>query len=125
MTVLETQEYSDITYRLYDYGRPRELHLEQGLAVLRDSSEAGLVSPVAMPGFVRLVSSPYFAVDRFTLNGDAELGGVGTMQILVALSEGCSLGAVTLPAGWAVVVPAADTAYSLRGTGDVVRIALP
>lgn len=31
--VLEVQQYSDITYRLYDYGRPRELHVEAALAV--------------------------------------------------------------------------------------------
>ena len=123
VVVLETQQMSDITYRLYDYGRPRELHLEQGLAVLRNSSEAGLVAPVAMPGFVRLVTSPYFVVDRFTLKGEADLDGTGAMQILVALAEGCSVGAMPLPAGWAVVVPAGETAYSLRGAGDVVRIA--
>jgi mannose-6-phosphate isomerase len=123
--ILETQEYSDITYRLYDYGRPRELHLEQGLAVLRESSEAGLVPPVAMAGFVRLVTSPYFVVDRFALNGEAELGGAGAMQIVVALVEGCSVGALALPAGWAVVVPAAATACTLRGKGDVLRITRP
>jgi len=125
VTVLETQEYSDITYRLYDYGRPRELHVEQGLAVVRNSSEAGLVTPVAMQGFVRLVASPYFVVDRFAVNGEAELGGVGKMQILVALGEGCSVGTTALPAGWVVVVPAAEAAYRLRGVGDVVRIACP
>jgi mannose-6-phosphate isomerase len=125
VTILETQEYSDITYRLYDYGRPRELHLEQGLAALRSSSEAGLVTPMQMEGFVRLVTSPYFAVDRFCLNGEVELGGAGTLQILVALAEGCSLGARALPAGWAVVVPVAEAAYPLRGSGDVVRVALP
>ncbi len=125
VTVLETQEYSDITYRLYDYGRPRELHVEQGLAVVRNSSEAGLVAPVAMQGFVRLVASPYFVVDRFSVDGEAELGGAGKMQILVALGEGCSVGTTALPAGWAVVVPAAETAYRLRGVGDVVRIACP
>ena len=32
VVLLETQQTSDVTYRLYDYGRPRELHLEQGLA---------------------------------------------------------------------------------------------
>lgn len=32
LTILEIQEDSDVTYRLFDYGRPRELHLEQGLA---------------------------------------------------------------------------------------------
>src|SRR6202044_255648 len=33
MVILETQEYSDITYRLYDFGRPRELHVDAGVAV--------------------------------------------------------------------------------------------
>jgi mannose-6-phosphate isomerase len=125
VTVLETQEYSDITYRLYDYGRPRELHVEHGLAVVRNSSEAGLVAPLAMPGFTRLVTSPYFVVDRFSIDGNAALPNSKTMQILVALSEGCSVGATSLPAGWAVVLPASDVSYSLRGAGDVVRIALP
>lgn len=33
LTLVEVQQNSDITYRLYDYGRPRELHLDKGLAV--------------------------------------------------------------------------------------------
>ncbi len=33
ITLVEVQQYADITYRLYDYGRPRELHLEDGVAV--------------------------------------------------------------------------------------------
>jgi mannose-6-phosphate isomerase len=33
LTICEIQQNSDITYRLYDYGRPRELHLEHGCAV--------------------------------------------------------------------------------------------
>jgi mannose-6-phosphate isomerase len=125
VSILETQEYSDITYRLYDYGRPRELHLEQGLAVLRSSGEAGLVVPVPMNGFTRLVRSPYFVVDRFALKGESELGGAGAMQILVALAEGCSVGAVPLPAGCAVILPAGAKECSLRGAGDVIRITLP
>ncbi len=35
LTLVEVQQNSDITYRLYDYGRPRELHLDEGLAVAR------------------------------------------------------------------------------------------
>ena len=31
VVLLETQQTSDVTYRLYDYGRPRELHLEKGM----------------------------------------------------------------------------------------------
>ena len=35
ITLVEVQQAADVTYRLYDYGRPRELHLEQGLAISR------------------------------------------------------------------------------------------
>lgn len=33
--LLEVQQNSDVTYRLYDYGRPRELHLDEGMSVSR------------------------------------------------------------------------------------------
>jgi mannose-6-phosphate isomerase len=33
ISLLEIQQNSDVTYRLYDYGRPRELHLDEGIAV--------------------------------------------------------------------------------------------
>jgi mannose-6-phosphate isomerase len=33
ISLLEFQQNSDVTYRLYDYGRPRELHLDDGIAV--------------------------------------------------------------------------------------------
>lgn len=33
ISLLEVQQNSDITYRIFDYGRPRELHLDEGLAV--------------------------------------------------------------------------------------------
>ena len=35
VTLVEVQQNADITYRLFDYGRPRELHLEDGVAVSR------------------------------------------------------------------------------------------
>jgi mannose-6-phosphate isomerase len=40
LSLCEIQQWSDVTYRLYDYGRPRELHLDQGLAVSDLSSHA-------------------------------------------------------------------------------------
>jgi mannose-6-phosphate isomerase class I len=43
IVLVETQQTSDITYRLYDYGRPRELHLEQGLAAIKLQTNAGKV----------------------------------------------------------------------------------
>jgi mannose-6-phosphate isomerase len=132
MVVLETQQYSDTTYRLYDYGRPRELHLEDGLAVTRAQTRSGLVAPVEQDGFARLISTEYFVVDRFwTAVGSSEdLELSGRMQILVALHEGASVrtarGArAQLPAGRAVVLPGRDGArYVLEGAGkaEVIRV---
>ena len=42
VTLVEVQQNNDVTYRLYDYGRPRELHLDQGVAV-------SVAEPYAMP----------------------------------------------------------------------------
>jgi len=130
MVILETQEYSDITYRLYDFGRPRELHVDAGLAVTRTSSSAGLVAPVAMDEFTRLVASDYFVVDRFAAtNAGIALGLSGKMQMLFALSEGVSvegeMGVVLLDPWRVLVLPAEGVEYSVRGAGEVIRIAQP
>ncbi|HXE07292.1 MAG TPA: type I phosphomannose isomerase catalytic subunit [Acidobacteriaceae bacterium] len=132
MVVLETQQYSDTTYRLYDYGRPRELHLKDGLAVTKAQTRAGLVEPIELDGFTRLISSPYFVVDRFwTAAGSSkELEFRGRMQILVALGEGASVrtgdgASVRLPAGRAVVLPGRENVrYVLDGAGkaEVIRV---
>src|SRR3546814_1631150 len=37
-SIIEIQQNSDITYRLYDYGRPRELHLDRGIAEIGSAS---------------------------------------------------------------------------------------
>jgi mannose-6-phosphate isomerase len=128
MVVLETQEYSDITYRLYDYGRPREMHVDAGLKVSRTKTDAGLVTPVSMDGFMRLVACDYFVVDRFSVSSEAKaLRMAGQMQMLFALGEGAvvesDLGSTRLEAGAIVLLPAEGVEYAVRG--DVIRIAQP
>ncbi len=72
--IVETQQQSDTTYRLYDYGRPRELHLKEGLAAIKEKVGSGKVvrpAPSNLNGGANrrapLISSPYFAVDMFEL----------------------------------------------------------
>ena len=134
MVVLETQQYSDTTYRLWDYGRPRELHVDAGTAVTRSETAAGLVAPQPMDGFTRLIASQYFVVDRFVLGGApaTELGEAGKLQILIALDNGCSVQAaegeaVPVQRAQALVLPSTATAYRLQGPADaqVVRILQP
>ncbi|HEX4605460.1 MAG TPA: type I phosphomannose isomerase catalytic subunit, partial [Candidatus Angelobacter sp.] len=61
--IVETQQNSDTTYRLYDYGRPRELHIEDGLRATKERTHAGKVvrgEPQIQPGKTQtnLVTSP-------------------------------------------------------------------
>jgi len=91
---------------------------------------AGLVAPVAMDGFTRLVASDYFLVDRFAAtDAGVPLGLSGKMQMLFALGEGVSVesdaGVVSLDPWRVLVLPAEGVEYSLRGAGEVIRIAQP
>jgi mannose-6-phosphate isomerase len=65
ITLLEVQQNSDVTYRLYDYGRPRELHLEDGVAVAKPGKylEAN-ARPAGGPLDTKLVDGPYFTLVR-------------------------------------------------------------
>lgn len=71
LTICEIQQNSDITYRLYDYGRPRELHLEHGCAVsdlgpyLHHSSRKELEA-----GRTHLVESSYFQIEHLAQRGN-------------------------------------------------------
>lgn len=129
--IVETQQQSDTTYRLYDYGRPRELHLQQGLAVMKAETGAGKVlrpAPTEIPGTrnrrAPLVVSSYFAVEMLDLKDPQEFqtagdSGKNSVQILIAV-EGCGVveaagtEPVTLAKGDAVVVPASTGRFTVR-----------
>lgn len=65
IALIEIQQNSDITYRLYDYGRPRELHLDAGMAVARgEAYPRSLHRHVAASGATKLVEGPHFRLDR-------------------------------------------------------------
>lgn len=76
MVLCEIQEYSDLTYRVYDYsrvdahGKTRELHIEKAMEVMNFSgSRGGKVAPVSLPaerGSRKLLAAcPYFATERW------------------------------------------------------------
>lgn len=65
VSLIEVQLNCDVTYRLYDYGRPRALHLDAGIAVAQgtryDPALHRFVSPV---GAATLADGPWFRLDR-------------------------------------------------------------
>ncbi len=67
LTLIEVQQNSDTTYRLYDYGRPRELHLNDGVAVADLEPWTAPAAPGEVaPGRTILVEGPKFVLERWT-----------------------------------------------------------
>jgi mannose-6-phosphate isomerase len=63
ISLLEFQQNADVTFRLYDYGRPRELHLDDAVAVAeRRPSPRGLAQHVSANESRTLVDSPHFTL---------------------------------------------------------------
>lgn len=127
--IVETQQQSDTTYRLYDYGRPRELHLKDGMAAVKANAKSGKVVRPAPEQMGRnlhapLVAAPYFVVEMFEAKEPLELAtrdesGKHSVQILVAV-EGCGvieaagMDPVTLAKGDAAVIPASIEKVGVR-----------
>ena len=74
LALCEVQQNSDVTYRLYDYGRPRELHLDKGFAVADlgpyDGKRAGEIR------------CPFFHVEELTFRGTFTLRDPASLLIL-------------------------------------------
>jgi mannose-6-phosphate isomerase len=116
VTLLETQQTSDITYRLYDYARPRELHVDDALRVMKPHTRAGKVSPIQHEGFVRLIQEQYFTVDQFSLEPEASHAFMASPvpQVFVGLAGNavlqCDGERIEMERGKAIIVPASARA---------------
>ena len=63
ISLLEFQQNADVTYRLYDYGRPRELHLDDGVAVAKaEPYPSALFQHLGEGPAVTLVEGPHFTL---------------------------------------------------------------
>ncbi|MBQ3375513.1 MAG: ROK family protein [Erysipelotrichaceae bacterium] len=93
--IAEIQQNSNVTYRIYDYGRidkngkPRDLHVEKALAV------TNRVHPARdNPGFPHIADCDYFTVDRVNLDGISRYRLQGTvtdssfLSIMITDGEG-------------------------------------
>ncbi|HEX8301997.1 class I mannose-6-phosphate isomerase [Sphingomonas sp.] len=120
ITLVEVQQNSETTYRLYDYDRPRELHLDQGLAV----SDPVPFLPHPMPGKVAqgrtiLVEGPKFVLERW--NGDKRSVALpaGVTGWLVALAGSGSVDGTNFDAGQCLIVEG-SAQVSADAAGDLL-----
>ncbi|MDG2002328.1 MAG: class I mannose-6-phosphate isomerase [Novosphingobium sp.] len=90
VSLIEVQQNSDITYRLYDYGRPRELHLDEAVVVARgEPYDEKLRRWVPPRGSAALVDGPLFRLNQVEgAPGNALAALYGSNPLLVIPREG-------------------------------------
>ena len=85
IALVEIQQNCDITYRLYDYGRPRELHLDQAIAVANPAPYRTGPGPADLGhGRQLLAGGGAFGVERWRAGGEAHSGDRETLLIPLA-----------------------------------------
>jgi mannose-6-phosphate isomerase len=120
VTICEIQENSDITYRLYDYGRPRELHLDHGAKVskLGPHTEDQQVVSLA-PGRDQLVACPYFRIERIRPAASFVVGqGLPTYLLAICVAGSGSLNGNAVTAGQAWFIPAGAGEVGVTAPGS-------
>ena len=146
----ELQEYSDVTYRMYDYGRlsasgqPRELHIERALDVSHYTVSPQIkVQPIVIADTDDyedrlLVACKYFTTHEIHLKQQGNISGTfkgqtnGSCIILSSLGAearvyyGADLDrSETLTRGQSIILPAALGAYRIEGHGKLLYSYVP
>jgi mannose-6-phosphate isomerase len=111
LALCEIQQHSDITYRLYDYGRGRELHLDHALEVsIPEPFEAKSKLPF---------ECEYFRADKFVVTGSRTIDSPRQNTILIALEGAGSIAGDRFEAGEAWVLPADMAPVEIVSAGGV------
>lgn len=116
--IMEIQQSSDVTYRLYDYGRleegkPRDLHIKKSLDVMQIPYEEADKHTEGVPG--RLVSCDFYTVDKLEIDGERELVQDKQFQILSVIEGEGAVDGNRIVAGDSFIIPYAYGAYRLTG----------
>lgn len=89
LTVIEVQQNCDVTYRLYDYGRSRELHLDEALRVAeRQPYQARLQPYTLIDGRQILADGPGFVLERWRQSGSGLLEATADRPVWLVMIAG-------------------------------------
>lgn len=142
----ELQEYSDITYRMYDYGRltssgkPRELHIERSLDVSHyNATQEAKVRPVSLPGGPAyeercLVACRYFVTREIHLKDAGTFADATDTSCIILSSLGADVHVryglnfeqdEIMSRGQTMVLPASLGNYRIEGRGALLFSYVP
>ena len=140
--ILEIQQNSNTTYRIYDWdrmgndGNPRELHIDQAINVIDwdESPNPQIKSELLVDtdNFKcwKVLQCNYFRLEKLVFSAPLEVPMDGTTFHALFITEGEAViiwddETMTSPAGTSILVPAALSAYTLTGNATALRITIP
>jgi mannose-6-phosphate isomerase len=127
LVIAEIQQRSDATFRMFDYGRDRELHLDNAVAVA-DASPPGPQAPATKLSEARtiLTANEFFVLERLTLPpaSSHHLTASGESWIM-AISGRLALGGVDLDVGEVALMSANRAELTSGPAGAVALVAYP
>jgi mannose-6-phosphate isomerase len=107
LALCEVQQRSDITYRLYDYGRARELHLDRAIDV------AGLDAFPTLTEIGLPVACPYFRTNVIEVNSTARVQAAAQDTLYVSLSGDGSIAGAPFRPGEAWELPGGSGPFEI------------
>jgi mannose-6-phosphate isomerase len=132
VVMLETQQTSDLTYRMYDYGSSRELHLEKAFAAMKLNTRGGKVPPRALDGHTLLIDERYFRIEHWPVGAKtapAFTSAAPLVQMLFVVHgririAGHGFESFTLERNQLAVIPSSTPCWDLDGdqATDIIRI---
>ena len=128
--ILETQQNSDVTYRVYDYdrlqnGKPRELHKEQSLAVMKCPFRPAVGKPVTYrvgsASVDHLITCPYYSVEHMTVTGPASFMAGAVFQNLSVIGGEGTIDDIKIRKGDHFIIPSGYGVFELSGNLEIIR----
>ena len=127
--LLETQQSSDVTYRLYDYdrldkGKPRQLHIKESIDVIKcpheDAPVGGEIVSNAMCEIRELIRCNYYTVKKIDLHGEQELvQDKDFMNVSVIAGEG-EIDGTRISKGDHFILPFDYGRFVIRGDMELI-----
>lgn len=122
--IAEIQQNSNLTYRIYDYGRvgadgkPRELHIDKALKV---TTTAPPTVAYGTPESDTLASCKYFTAEKLDIDGECEIEvGSDSFKNLLCLEGNATINDVEITKGESVFLPANMGAVKISGKANLI-----
>ena len=126
--IMEIQQNSDITYRMFDYnrlkdGKPRELHIEKSLDVISYPYTDANCHTNDIPG--RLVSCDYYSVDKYEIKGSRHFDNDRPFIIISVIEGNGSIDGTVITEGESFIVPSGYSDFTVEGDITIMMSSVP